>query len=432
MISKTKLVNTLFLLGFPCYGIGTYMSFKGNYSVGVISAVSPFILILLFYFVDLIYRGRIQPMVNRVYWMGMAFIASLMFSMWVAYSKHLVGLNPINTTSQCIMFLVPFNAAVVVHVYNRANDDFDFSKLIFNGLSLLIGVNVLGYAAGLRNLVHGFPGRINMPFMGGIYDASHLMSILCIMLLFYIRDFTRKPFQFFLFAGFYMVNMYVMMNINSRLSMIIFFVMTLLFITKAIRTLRGLYAISLFTMPLMMSFTQLIYIILTQPFFVAIVHRVSKEDVTTFNGRTHIWERIAKWAFEDRRGIVFGNGYHGQYTFHMLDFVSKKWSGHGSATLHLHSTFLETLMDQGLVGLFLLYGLFWYGYTYYRNQYLTNSQLAPLFGALVYLMFIWQIDIFCYGTDIGYPIVFCLLSAVAIDPKYITRRQRDLNGAFLP
>jgi hypothetical protein len=46
-------------------------------------------------------------------------------------------------------------------------------------------------------------------------------------------------------------------------------------------------------------------------------------------------------------------------------------------------------------------------------------------------MFIWQIDIFCYGIDLGNPIFFTMLSMAAIDPKYITRRKRALSGEFL-
>lgn len=433
MIRKQALVNTLFQLGFPFYGIGTYLTFKSNFSAGVMFSILPFLLILIFYAIDLIYRGRLQSMVNRNYWLGMAFLTSLCLSMWVALAKNFPGLNPLNTTTMCIMFLVPFNAAVVVQVYNRTNDDFDFARMMFNGLGLLIVVNALGYAAGMRNVVHSFEGRINLPFMRGIYDASHLMSILNLMLLFYIKDFTRKPFQFILFALFYLVNMYVMLVVNSRLSFMIFFVLTLLFLTKSFKTIRGLYTISLFTMPLLMSFANLIYFILSQPFFVAILQRVDKDDVTTFNGRTFIWERIAHWAWADQRGLLFGNGYRGQYTFHLLEPVFVLWGGSAknSFNLHAHSSFLEMVMDQGLLGLILFYVIIWRGYSYYRAEYRGNTQLAPLLGAMVYVMFIWQIDIFCYGIDIGNPILFCLFSALAIDPRFVTRRKRDLEGRFL-
>ena len=431
MISKIKLVNTLFLLTFPFYGLGTYVTFKTNFSAGVILSVLPSILILLVYGLDLLYRGKVTPMVNRVYAVGMLFITSLVISMWVAYGKNFPGLNPLNTTSLSVMFLVPFNAAVVVQVYNRANEDFDFSWLLLKSLSFFILLNLIGYAGGLRNLVHGFEGRINLPFMRGIYDASHVMSVINLMLIFYLRDFVRKPFRFIVLGALFMVNMAVMMNINSRLSFMIFVVLISLFLFKFMKVIRGLYTISLFTMPLMMSFALLIYQILSLPFFVAILQRVDKEDVTTFNGRTYIWNSMADWAMYDRTGWLFGLGYRGQYELRMLDFLAVLWGEEHSFNFHLHSSFLEITMDQGVVGLVLFYLCVWYGFSYYRKHYVAGSLEGPLFAGIVYLMFIWQIDIFCYGIDLGNPIFFSMLSLAAIDPRFITRKQRALNGEFL-
>ena len=431
MISKIKLVNTLFLLTFPFYGLGTYVTFKTNFSAGVILSVLPSILILLIYGLDLLYRGRVTPMVNRVYAVGMLFITSLVVSMWVAYGKNFPGLNPVNTTSLSIMFLVPFNAAVVVQVYNRANEEFDFAWLLLKSLSFFILLNLVGYAGGLRNLVHGFEGRINLPFMRGIYDASHVMSVINLMLIFYLRDFIRKPFRFLILGGLFLVNMAVMMNINSRLSFMIFVVLISLFLFKFMKVIRGLYTISLFTMPLMMSFALLIYQILSLPFFVAILQRVDKEDVTTFNGRTYIWNSMADWAMYDRTGWLFGLGYRGQYELRMLDFLAVLWGEEHSFNFHLHSSFLEITMDQGVVGLVLFYMCMWYGFSYYRKHYRAGNLEGPMFAGIVYLMFIWQIDIFCYGIDLGNPIFFSMLSLAAIDPRFITRRQRALNGEFL-
>jgi len=324
------------------------------------------------------------------------------------------GLNPINTSAHTILFAVPFNAAVIMNIYNKDNERYDIAKLVLWGLSALIFVNVLGYIAGLRNLVHSFEGRISLPFMRGIYDASHLMSLINLMLLFYIKDFSKKPFRFAIICAFYLFNMAVMLNINSRLSFMIFLVLTVLFITRVVKSMKGLYTISLFTMPLMMSFSLLIYQVLTLPFSQSILQRVSKEDVTTFNGRTYIWMSMADWAVEDRTGFIFGNGYRGQYQLRMLEFLAVLWQEEKSYLLHMHSTFLEITMDQGIVGLFLFYILMYRAYKYYKGRYNSGFREGPIFAALVYLMFIWQIDIFCYGHDIGNPIFFCMLSIAAI------------------
>jgi O-antigen ligase len=431
VISKLKLINLLFVLSFPFYGLGTYYTFKTNFSAGVILSVLPSILILAIYALDMLQRGRLTVMVNRVYAVGMLFILSLVASMWVAYGKNFPGLNPLNTTSMSIMFLVPFNAAVVVQVYNRANDDFDMAWELVKGLGLFILVNLLGYAAGLRNLVHGFEGRINLPFMRGIYDASHVMSIVNLMLIFYLRDFARRPMRFAVLSALFLVNMAVMVNVNSRLSFMIFVVLMVLFLFKFMKVIRGLYTISLFTMPLLMSFALLIYQILSLPFFVAILQRVDKEDVTTFNGRTYIWESMADWAMHDRTGWLFGLGYRGQYELRMLDFLAVLWGEDHSYNFHLHSSFLEITMDQGVVGLMLFYACMWYAFSFYRAKYRAGMSEGPLFGAVVYLLFIWQIDIFCYGIDLGNPIFFTILSMAAIHPRFITRRQRSLEGELL-
>lgn len=424
MISKQKLVNALFVLGFPFYGLGTYVSYNTNFSVGLIMSIFPWICIILIYLLDLVYGGgKIRNSVNSTYWLGIAFLLSLIVSMWVSFRNGFPGMNPINTTSYTILFAVPFNAAVIMNLYNRNNEKHDIAKMVLLGLGTLILVNFLGFAAGMRNLVHGFEGRINLPFMRGIYDASHLMSMINLMLLFYIKDFKKNPLRFILLCAFYIFNMVVMLDINSRLSFMIFFVLTVLFVTRLVRSMKGLYIISLFTMPLMMSFSLLIYQVLTLPFFQSMLQRVTKEDVTTFNGRTYIWTSMADWALEDRTGFFFGNGYRGQYQLRMLDFLAVLWQEDHSYNFHLHSTFLEITMDQGIFGLILFYMLMYRAYKYYKGRYSSGFREAPIYAALVYLMFIWQIDIFCYGMDMGNPIFFCLLSIVAVKKGFVFQEE---------
>ena len=430
MISKRKLINALFILGFPFYGLGTYVSFKNNFSAGLIVSIMPWLAIVAIYILDIVYRKSLRNVVNSTYWLAIAFLVSLIASMWVSYMNNFPGLNPVNTTSYSILFAIPFNAAVILNLYNKDDEDHDFAKMILWGLSALILVNFLGFAAGMRNLVHGFEGRINLPFMRGIYDASHLMSMINLMLIFYIKDFSKNPFRYIGLCAFYVFNLIIMLDINSRLSFMIFFVLSVLFISRVAKTMKGLYTISLFTMPLMMSFSLLIYQILTLPFFQSILQRVSKEDVTTFNGRTYIWTSMADWALEDRTGFFFGNGYRGQYQLRMLEFLAVLWQEDHSYNFHLHSTFLEITMDQGIFGLILFYILMYRGYMFYKKRYRVNLREGPIFAALVYLMFIWQIDIFCYGIDIGNPIFFCMLSVVAIKFGYMAyQKNQNLEPA---
>lgn len=406
----------------PLFGVGTWLCFRENYSFGIMVASSGYMAILLVYALDVLYGREDRFMVDHRYLVGMAYIVSLVGCYWYALRLGFPGLNVLNVSSMSIMFLVPFNAAIVVRLYNQDHEDFDYAGLMIWGLSILLVTNFIGYAAGFRNLVHGFEGRINLPFMRGIYDAAHLMSILNLMLLFKIRDARGRPALRAVLVAFFLVNFAIMLNINSRLSLLIFLSLLILFATRTIRFVRGLFTISLFTMPLMMSFSLLIYRVLSQPVFVALIERVDEEDVTTFNGRTYIWNAVADWAMDDRRGFLFGNGYHGQYQLRMLEFLAELWDEPYSYNFHLHSTFLEILMDQGIVGLLLYYAIMWYGFVYYREQYLMRTKEAPLFAAMVYLLFIWQIDIFCFGVDIGNPILFSLVAASMVASRTATAR----------
>lgn len=414
-ISKRTLINTLFLLGFPFYGVGFYLGIKVAFSFGQLFSVAPFLLILLVHGVDLIYRGYALSVVNRNYWLGMAFLVSMTAGMWVAFQRGFPGFLFLNTMGQSIMFFAAFNAAVVVRIVNSHDEEFDFAELFLRSLLLLMVVNFLGYGAGMSNLVHAFPGRVSLPYMRGLYDASHLLSIINLMLLFKFRDFAGRPLRFLGMLGLYLFNMAIMMNVNSRLSFLVFLVVTVLFLTRIIRTLRLLYTVSLFTMPLLLSFALLIYEVLTLPIFSAVLSRVSKHDVTSFNGRSYLWYGAWDWFLDDRRGLLFGGGYNGQAWLGFMDRIGVLWGVENATMIHMHSSFLQILLAQGIVGLLLMYVIMWRIYRYYRTSYLADSREAPLFAVVVYLLFIWQIDIFCYGMDFGTPILFSLLAVIAVD-----------------
>jgi O-antigen ligase len=431
VIRKTSLINALFVLSFPFFGIGCWISPKFRFSAGIIFGVIPFALIILVHLIGLIYQRRTVLGTNRVYLIGVMFSFSLVAALLIGLRNHMPGMNPLNTFTQCIQFVLPFTACVIVQLVNRDNERYDFARLLFTSLTLLLAINYLGVAAGMRNLVHSFPDRIAMPFINGIYDSGHVLCLVNLMLLSYLRDPLQNPVRFMAATGFFLVNLAAILDINSRLSTLIFLPLLALFVFRLARAMRGLYTISLFTMPLMMSFSLLIYTILSQPFFVALLERVDKEDITTFNGRTYIWGSVADWAFSGGKGLLFGLGYHGQYSLRLFEHVAEMWGEEHSYNIHAHSTFLEILLGQGIFGMVLMYLCMWYAFKFYRQRYVEGALEAPIFAPLVYILFIWQIDMFCYGTGIGHPIFFAMLSMAAVDPAVITRSRLALDGRLL-
>jgi O-antigen ligase len=433
VINKAKLVNTLFVLGFPVYGIGSYMMFLPafTWSSGLLFATLPFVAIVFFYLLDVLYRRGFSPVMNGTFVICALAVLYNAFSLAMGLHYHSPVLKPVNAFAMAMEFTMPFFAAVIVQVYNRGRDDFDWSAIMLKGLLILEAVNILGMGAGLHNKLHSFEGRASFPFVLGIYEAAHLLAFINLMLLFYFRDFQRKPLRFIGTLVLYMLNMAIIMSVNSRLSFMIFFAITALFLTKAIKAAKGVYSISLLTMPLIMSFALLIYEILSLPFFVALLSRVDKKDVTTFNGRTYIWESAYDWAMTDRRGIIFGNGFNGQYRLRLLEGVAKLWQEPDSYNLHMHSAFLEIFVNQGIVGLLLMYLVYWHGFKRYRAEYRAATALAPLFAGFCYLMFCWQIDITGYGYYIGYMLLFMLLAPMCVRTEAITGKRKDLNGEWL-
>lgn len=410
MVRKSQLVNALFVLGFPVFGIGSYIGLKSGISKGMLLSMAPFLAILVFHLVELIYRRGRERALTGTWWLCMAYMASLSVSMYVGMRNGVPGVQTGNALLSTLLFIAPFNAAVVVLHHNRHDPGFRFSELLFIGIGLLLAINVLGYAAGIRSVGHSFEGRANFPFIRGIYTGAHVLAVWALMLLFKLRAPGQRPVAYALAGAALLLCLFFMVKINSRLSFLIFLLLFVLFATRLMKLIRGLYLTSLFTMPLLLSSSLLLYQVLSQPFFTAVLQRVSKEDVTTFNGRSYIWLAIGDWFWNDRTGILFGNGYKGHYTLGLLDFVAVLWDEPRAYNLHTHATITEVAVAQGIVGVALLYVIFWRGFRFYRGEYVSGGAYAPVFAGFAYLLFIWQLDIFCYGVEIGHAILFCMMA----------------------
>jgi O-antigen ligase len=353
--------------------------------------------------------------VNKKFWLVMAALGSACLSIPMGLYYRSPTLTPLNGLFLVLLFLSPFLSSVVVQTYNEVRGgQFNMARLILWGFLCYFIFNMIGIGLGMRNRLHYFPGRINPPFSMGIYDAVHTFSMLSLMLLFELEGLRKNLLKWIVMVGIFLANLAVIMSINSRLSFMILFVLTILFVTRAVKAMRGLFTVSLFTMPIMMSFALLIYQILSLPFFTTILERVSKKDITTFNGRTYMWEAAWDWLLDDRRGLLLGNGYNGQYHLRLLENVARLWSEKRSYNLHLHSALLEILINQGVIGILLMYGVYWMGYRFYRNGYINQTSMAPLYAVFTYMMFAWQIDIVGFGYRSGFLLVFILMGPIVM------------------
>jgi len=431
LLSKRKLINSLFLLSFPIYGIGMYVGYKTSISQGTVVAVGGFLGIIIIHVLDLIAQRQVRNMVTRKYWWGLLFLLSLIASMWKALGEHFPGATVANTVAYTIMFLAPYHAAIIVHIRNRDQEDFDFARMVLISLSLFLLINLLGVAAGMHNVLHNIEGRLNLPFVLGIYDAAHMLAMINLMLMFYMKDFVRRPMPFLGMLAFYLINVVLMLKVNSRLSFMTFALLTGLFLFRMIGRARLMFPLSLFTMTILTNFALLVYTILTLPFMRAIVSRVNKEDVTTFNNRTTVWDVGWNWLEKDRHGLWFGHGYQGQIHLKGWDHIAEVFNVKDVQNVHMHSTFMQTLINQGVVGYALLLIVVWYTFTYFRKRFHEGTAETPLFALMVYMLFILQIDIICYGNDFGNALLFCLFAMVVMDPRRISRPPRSLDGGPL-
>lgn len=414
MLSKRKIINALFVLSFPWYGFGAYRLAAKGFAEGILVCTVPYVLILSFYLIDLGYKQVPLPKVNRKFYLVLGALLSAAVSILVGLHYKSPLINPANGTLLIILYFSPFLSAVVLHIYNRNDPGFDPAWLITKGLLAYVAVNVLGMAAGMHNRLHSFAGRASPPFAVGIYDAAHILALLNLILMVYLMERKPKLLHWVAMAAAYGMNMLIMLSINSRLSVMIFVVLTALFATKVMKSLRGLYTVALFTVPIMMTFGQLIYQVLSLPVFASFLERVNEKDITTFNGRTYLWQAGAEWIWNDRRGFLFGNGFNGHYHLRLLTEEARMFGSSNSAVIHFHSSFFEILINQGIVGILLMYGVFWVGYKFYRHQYSARLRMAPLYAGFVYFMFTWQIDIENFSYNMGFMVLFVLMGPVVM------------------
>ena len=419
MLNKRDIINFLFLISFPFYGIGAYVSGGFSPSVGYIVGVSPHILIILFYLVDLLYKSDVKVKVNWFYPLVLLFQLTCVVALFVSLSKNMPSMNMLGNVTKSILLVVPFQAFVIVFLYNENHRE-NFVKLTFWSFTCLLIINLIGFfGLGLTNEIHSIAGRIAMPFLDGFYSGACLLAILNLMILSFMKKSLNDPARLTYLICYFVVNLVLLYYINSRLAILIFAGVFIVFAFNLMRRSRGVFLMSVFTLPILLNIGVIIFYILSLPVFVAIMQRVNLVDVTTFNGRSFLWQRTFDWMIFDQRGLLFGNGTSGHYFLHLIPDYARQFGFTQEENLHLHSTTLMTIVDQGIFGLALLLFLCYRIFTHYRTEFQKNSPDAVFFAAVVFLIFVMQVDTFCYLGSLGY-VILCLLAArVSVSTKAV-------------
>lgn len=412
-MDKRSIINGLFILSFPVYGIGTYVSASISPSAGYIVSMVLHLLILVFYTIDLIYRREIRFRLNSMYVAMLVYIATAAGSLFVGYFKGLPESNISMITVRTLLLLVPFHAFIAVTLYNDNHRD-EIPMVLIKGLSALLFVNLFGFfAMGLANAQHSIEGRLNMPFLDGFYSGASMLAILNLLIAFRVRSNKDKPLESMALVIFFMINLGLLYAINSRLAMMIFLVVFAMFVVK-ILAMRGTYLISLFFIPILLSSAFFLYQLVLLPGVSDLMQRVDVEDVTTFNGRAFLWKDGLDWLSGSREGLWLGNGYKGHYFLDLITDVAELWNTDEVFHLHMHSTSLEILICQGLIS----YGLFcfiWFKvYRFFRLKYKGGSGEGAFLGPVIYLLFILQVDTFVYMDGLGFVLFAFLVSRISV------------------
>lgn len=415
MIEKKAIINTLFLISFSVYGVGAYISAAMSPSLGFITSTTPFIAIAAFYVVDLLYRPSFGVRINAGYFLMVLFLVSSAAALFVALFKSLPDTNLGLTVTRSLLMLMPFQAFVIVQLYN--DDTRSLARLAFASLTLLLLINMIGFfVLGLSNELHAIEGRINFPFLDGLYSGSCLLAILGLMLLHYFREVTRNPFLLAGWLAYFAVSMVLLFYINSRLTLLVFLLVAGLQVMNMMGKSKAIFWISLFTIPILLSTGMILFRILSLPFFASLLQRVDMIDIVTFNGRAFLWQDGLDWLLEDHRGLLFGNGYRGHYFLNLVSDVAELWNTEFEHHLHLHSSSLEILVGQGVVGYALFLVLFFRLFSQTRRDHQKKGSLAVFFPTVVFLLIILQIDAFVYMDSLGFLIFTCIFSFTAVEP----------------
>ena len=420
----------MFISSFPIYGLGCYVSASMSPSLGLTLTTLPYFLIILFYAIDLLYKEDIYIKVNGYYYLVLGLLACYVISLFIAVNKELPDFPFRLAVFKSVLMLAFFHAFLIVYLYNQKKEA--IVKLAFKGLTVLLLINVIGYfVLGLSNNTHSIEGRISFPFINGLYSGASLVAIINLMVFYFLKRVWDRPITAGRLFFYFSVNLLFLFYINSRLITLIFLFVIILLLLNVRKKFRGLFVASLATLPILLSAGAIIFEILSLPVFTVILQRVDFYDITTFNGRSYIWESGIDWLLYDQQGLVFGNGYKGHYFVNILYDVGQAFALKDLYNLHMHSGYLEILVSQGLVGCGVFTALLYSLFRYYRKKYVNSDMEGIFFPVVVFLLFDASIDTSVYMENLGGLLCALLIAGVCIKSK-VPAIAADLSGLYPP
>lgn len=415
-VNKSQIINALFVLSFPFFGVGKYLAQVGNFSIGQTISVLPLLFIILFYLIDVLEKKEIKWDLKPSYFFVLLFSIFCVLAFCVAKMEGIPGLNSTNVFTLSLFVISIIHAPVILQFYNTENTTFSVQHLLYIGLSLDIGINLLGYMAGFSNAVHSIDGRLNLPFGQGFYATANTVAIINLLIVGKLFHGIDNPLVKTGLIAHFCFNMFLMILFNSRLSTLIFLLVILLVLTRLIYFQRSLLVISIFTLPLLLAFSELIYGVLKLPIFYKILKRVSYEGITGFNGRRDLWEKGLEWLYTYGKGFLWGNGYRGHYAIGLLDELERFWFK-SSINMHMHSSMLEFSLSIGFIGILILFILMYKGVGFIQKQAILKHKDGILLGVFIYLLFLFQVDNYVYIINYGALVLFTLISPSLVTQK---------------
>ena len=427
---KKDIINFLFLVSFPVFGIGNYISSAINPAAGYIVSTMPHVLIILFYLIDILYRRNFKLKINGTYVLMMLFILSGVGSLFLSVYKHFPGITPYVALGRSMVVFFPFQAFIILQLYNDKSEEGLLTRLTFISLTLLLLINLIGfYGLGLSNEGHSLGGQLSLPFFPGLYSGASVIGIICLILVVQLKTMRNMSIKVIWWRIIYLfIGLAIFYQINSRLVTMVLLIVLLLVFFNGIKNKLVFWA-SIFTIPLLLNFRILLYNILSLPVFEQIMRRIDFDDVTTFHGRAYLWERGLEWLLEDHRGLLFGNGYQGQYFLGILSDYARLWNPKTPHLMHFHSTSMEVLVNQGLFGFVILMILIYRLFVHYIKRYRYQNEDGVFLVVIVFCMLLLQIDTFVYIVGgMGFVIFSLLTSKIAVNLSPETQEVPDRKG----